>query len=116
MTDSQYFAQAYLTYLKFPKQFKEGFDDWLWDNLSIQRAFDAEALKVAATGRQSYSTGTIIEYLRHYTFLRQTNSEYKLDQNWGSSMARMFIHMHPQHKDLLRYKLEKRGVIGPLEF
>lgn len=98
--DYQFVLGAYRIILRFPRQFRDGFDNWLWDNVAIQRAFEKEALAVVAAGRTHYSPYTIIEYIRHWTLLSDANSGFKIDQNWGSSMARLFVHKHPQHADL----------------
>lgn len=116
MTDKEYYAKAYLITLAYPDQFKDGYADWLWDNLAIQRTFDAEAVGVVNAGRDHYSPYTIVEYLRHWTLLHDAHSGYKVDQNWGSSMARMFVHMNPQYADLFRTKREKRCLLAPLSF
>lgn len=114
MTDTEFYKDAYLLTVLHPGQFQPGFADWLWDNVPVQRAFNAEALAVAATGRRRYSTYTIIEYLRHWSVLRGVGAEFKLDQNWGSSMGRLFVHMHPHLADFLPHKNEPRCVLAPL--
>ena len=116
MTDKEYYAKAYQLTLLYPDQFRPGFADWLWDNLSIQRTFDREASAIAASGRSHYSPYTIVEYIRHWTLLHDANSGFKVDQNWGSSMARLFVHMNPQHANLFRTKQEPRCLLAPLAF
>jgi hypothetical protein len=114
MTDVQYFAAAYLITLRFPLQFRKDFIDWLHDNLAIQRAFDAEALRVIAIGRSHYSAHTIIEYLRHYTMLHSADArgELKIDERWTSSMTRLFAHMHPTHSGFLSMRQRAGGVVA----
>lgn len=89
-----------------PWAFWAKFDDWLIDNLAVQRAFDTQALAVAAQGREHYSAYTIVEYLRHDSFLRQTqtHSMFKINNNLTASMARLFGCMHPQHRGLFEYR------------
>ena len=41
--------------------------------------------------------------------------EFKLDQHWSSSMARMFAHMHPAHASLFEFRVRKGAVVGRLE-
>lgn len=115
MTDSQYFAQAYLITVAYPKQFRKGFADWLYENLDIQRRLEAEALAVVNLGFRHYSAHTIIEYLRHHTNLTDKTGRFKIDEKWSSSMARLFAHMHPQHKDLFSFRVRKHAVVGALE-
>lgn len=103
MTDQQYLKKALRYVLLNPDEFCEGFDDWLIDNIDIQRKFDVEALRIVATGRTHYSAYTIREYIRHHTALRQKNSDLKLSNNWTPSIARVFAFMNPQHKDLFQF-------------
>lgn len=100
MTDAEYIAAAFRVVLQNRRAFRAGFEDWLWDNVTLQRAFDAEALKVAAAGRAHYSAYTIAEYLRHSTAFFERGLEFKLNNSWVSSMARLFSCMHPQHRRL----------------
>ena len=116
MDNAEFYKAGYIITVMYPSQFRTGFADWLYDNVDIAQAFEAEALAVAATGRKRYSAYTIIEYLRHWTFLREASSEFKLDQNWGSSLARLFIHMHPDLSGFMPHKNERRGRVAPLRF
>jgi hypothetical protein len=104
MTDEQYLKSALRHVLLHPGRFRRGFDDWLLDNLHVQRRFDVEALHVASTGRTYYSAYTIVEYLRHHTALRGRGEDFKINNLWRASMARLFADMHPQHKDLFKYR------------
>ena len=104
MTDAQYYAQAFIFTVSCPDEFREGFADWLWVNIEMQRAFDAEALNVVAAGRSHYSAYTIAEYLRHHTAITQVGGDLKLNNNWVSSMARCFAYMHPQSVKLFEYR------------
>lgn len=100
MNDYQFCVNAFRIMYANPTEFRKGFDDWLWDNVGLQRFFNDEALAIAATGRDHYSAYTIVEYMRHHTALKEANSEYKINNNWRSSMARLFTFMYPQHADL----------------
>lgn len=116
MTDKEYYAEAYVIIITFPDQFREGFADWLYDNIALQRELDKEALRVVEKGVTHYSAHTIIEYMRHYTMLADSGGEFKINELWSSSMARMFAHMHPQHADLFEFRVRKGAVVGPLSF
>ena len=116
MSDAEFIERALTIIGRFPSQFREGFGGWLQQNVAIQRAFENEALAVIAAGRDHYSAYTIVEYLRHWTFLRDAGFGFKVDQNWGSSMSRLFVHMHPQHLKLFRTKQERRCRLAPLSF
>lgn len=117
MTDQQFWAAAFLITVKFPDQFRPKFADWLYDNVHLQRAFEAEALKVAALGRKHYSAHTIIEYMRHNTTLTSKNDDFKINEAWTSSMSRLFAHMNPQHHTLFEFRVRPGdAVVGPMSF
>lgn len=116
MTDIAFIRKAYPIIYRFPDQFRDGFDDWLWDNTDLQKEFEREALVVAGKGRTLYSAHTIIEYMRHYTMLADAGSEFKINEAWTSSMARLFAHMNPKHKNLLKFRTRVDSVVGPLSF
>ena len=115
MTNIQFWQGAYIISLKFPGQFRAGFVDWLYDNVALQRTFESEALKIVSTGRQHYSAYTIIEYMRHHTLLTSKLDEFKINQAWTSSMARLFAHMNPNCHDFFEYRVRPRdAVVGAL--
>lgn len=102
--DLAYYGPRYLSVISAPHRYRRGFDDWLWGNLHIQRAFEHEALMVAALGRKHYAARTIVEYLRHYTLIREANGEFKINGNWVPSMARLFEAMYPQHAGMMKFR------------
>ena len=111
MTNDEYYAKAFVFIIVNPSEFRPGFADWLWLNIDIQRAFDAEAIAVAVSGRAHYSAYTIAEYLRHHTNLKSKGTnDYKLPNNWRSNMVRMFAFMYPQYEYLFQFnELKNHG-------
>lgn len=95
-----------------PNQFRPGFADWLVNNWSIFEAFMREALRVARfDGIEHYSAHRIIEYLRHDTVLR-SGEDFKINEAWTSSMARLFAHMNPAHVGLFEYRVRDDAVVA----
>lgn len=93
-----------------PAQFRPRFCEWLSENWTIYANFEREALHVAS-GRAHYSAHRIIEYLRHDTVLK-TGEDYKINEAWTSSMARLFAHMNPQHAGLFEYRERGDAVVA----
>ncbi len=91
--------------------FRPGFGAWLAENWAIYRAFEVEGQVVASTGRRHYSANTIVEYLRHQTLLRDASSEFKFNDRWTSSMARLFAMMNPAHAELFEFRERAGGVV-----
>jgi hypothetical protein len=101
-----------------PNQFRVGFNEWLMANWHLYERFESEARTVAAH-RDHYSAYTIIEYLRHETFLRDlTSGDFKLNQAWSSSVSRLFAHLNPSLENFLEFRVRRGGVVAdfrPLE-
>ena len=105
MTDRELYAAAYVAYIANRTLFRDGFDDWIWDNLDFYRTFEAEALKVASTGRKKYAARTIVEYLRHWSAIKQVGSgSYKLNDHWTPSAAQLFRILNPTHADFFEFR------------
>lgn len=87
-------AQA--VYVTNPDLFRKDFDIWLARNWPIFEMFEAQALLMWDKGFRHYSARTIAEWIRHHTALAEKDCEWKLNDHWTKSMARMFIKLHPQ--------------------
>lgn len=94
-----------------PDQFREGFSLWLTENWDLYRRFEEEAV-AAASKRAHYSAYTVIEYLRHETLLRDQDAEFKLNQAWTSSVARLFAHLNPTYQHVFEFRVRKGGVVA----
>lgn len=94
-----------------PTLFRPGFAPWLAENWGLYLAFEREANLVAATGRKHWSANTIIEYLRHETALRDNSSEFKFNDRWISSIARLYPLMNPGRGELFEYRTRHDGVV-----
>lgn len=74
---------------------EEGYPDnfwrWLRDNEHVYRAFKAYAFRMAMKGRKHYGAKTIVEVLRYETDLRDSEVTFKLNNNYTSGMARLFM-------------------------
>jgi hypothetical protein len=80
------------------EHYAHDFYTWLNDNWHVYQAFAREADKVWARGRTHYSARTIIEYLRHETSVRETGDEWKINDWYTPSMARLYVFFNPEKK------------------
>jgi hypothetical protein len=105
-------ARALLIIEAAPAQFRRGFAGWLAANWPVFEAFQREALNVTRfKGFDHYSAHRIIEYLRHDTVLR-SGDDFKINEAWTSSMARLFAHLNPTHADLFEYRVRADAVVA----
>lgn len=104
-------ARALQIIAAVPEQFRPGFADWLAANWPIFEAFQREAVNVTRfKGFDHYSAHRIIEYLRHDTVLR-SGEDFKINEAWTSSMARLFAHLNPAQAGLFEYRVRTDAVV-----
>ena len=94
-----------------PELFREDFAAWLKENFSIWEAFEREANRVWYSGRHHYAANTIIEHLRHETLLADKNAEFKMNDRWTSSIARLYVLMHEDRAELFEFRQRHNGVV-----
>lgn len=95
-----------------PEMFRDDFDGWLLNNWYLYLRFEKEANRVAHR-RTHYSANTIIEYLRHETAMRDsTDEEFKFNDRWTSSIARLYGLMNPINAGLFEYRERRDGVVS----
>lgn len=57
------------------------------------------------SGRETYSINSIFERIRWHTDIdTQDEREFKLSNNHRAYYARLFMHLHPEHKGFFRTK------------
>lgn len=91
-----------------PERFRDLFEDWLDDNIVIWFGFEREANKMWEQGRKHYSANTIVEYLRHYTLLADVEAEFKVNDKWTSSLARLYACHYPERASMFEFR-ERRA-------
>jgi len=84
-------------------RYRPQFAAWIVSNFHIWIAFKKQADLIWHSGRKHYSARTIIEYLRHETFLRGTG-EWKVNNNAAPDMARLYIALYPARADLFEFR------------
>lgn len=94
-----------------PHLYREDFAAWLSENWAVYLAFERESLAVHYRGRSHYGANTIIEYLRHQTLLADQDGEWKMNDRWTSSLARLFAAMNPECANLFEFRERKFGVV-----
>lgn len=94
-----------------PEQFRDGFLSWITENWSLYERFEREARAVGEI-REHYAAHTIIEYMRHETLLRDKDADFKVNEAWSSSMARLFAHLNPDRQRLFEFRVRKGGVVS----
>lgn len=98
-----------------PDCFRPEFAEWLSDNWTLFEAFEREARRVHRIGREHYGANTIIEYLRHQTTLADKDGQFKLNDRFTSSIARLFALMNPDCANLFEFRERRDGVVKSIE-
>lgn len=85
--------------------FTKKFAAWLPNNFHVYDAFVEETLKIIRHGFSHYSARTILHYLRHHTAVSEnSNSQWKLNNDYSPYMARLFDLMHPHLAGLFEFR------------
>lgn len=88
-----------------PECFRPGFAEWLTENVPIVRAIFTEAHQAWASGIRKAGINKLIEYLRWGTMLRDaTSTQFKISDEWTSSIARLWAMAVPDKQSLFTYK------------
>jgi len=74
--------------------YPDGFWYWLTKNRHIRDAFDRKALRMARTGRKHYSARCIIENIRFETDLTDSDTLFKINNNFVPGLARLWMEAH----------------------
>ena len=92
----------------------DGYPDrfWIWlrQNRHVYRAFCAYAFRMAMKGRTHYGAKTIVEVLRYETDLRDSEQTFKLNNNYTSGLARLFMSEHGERYPKFFHLRDSRGV------
>lgn len=78
--------------------FRVGFQPWLEKHLDLWECYEAEANAVWNEGFKHYASRTIWELMRHRTRHRERGSEFKLNNNWAPSLARLYLTLYPERE------------------
>ena len=74
--------------------------DWFTKNWSIVKAFEAQALVQLAAGAKHCSAREVIYFLSMHTGEQEVAGQYKIGNDNGADLVRVFCILHPQHVDL----------------
>lgn len=88
--------------------FQPKFYAWLAENWQLWRRFDAEAQTIWLSGRPRYSARTIIEFLRHQTYIRESSvtasvgpggGAFKINNSFVPDIGRLYGLLNPTRAD-----------------
>ena len=85
-------------------KFRDGFREWLIDNFPVWTAFERLAVQVWNRGRTHYAAKTLVEVIRHETAIAEVDSDYKINNNFTASLARLWALKHPKRADLFEFR------------
>jgi len=88
-----------------PDQFSDDFVEWLPDNLHVWKAFVNEAIEVRNRGRAHYSSYTIVEFLRHHSFVKENGGTWKINNNHRPYLPRLFDLKYPHMAGMFEYRI-----------
>jgi hypothetical protein len=91
-------AQALETVKKNDGMFRKEFYSWLETNWHIWERFEIEAEHVWNRGREHYSARTLIEFIRHETFIRESKTNFKVNNSYVPDIGRLYGLIHADRR------------------
>ena len=83
---------------------REGFNEFNQANPHIYAAFEIEAIKAIAKGREKISAKLIINWIRWNEYLNSTDKNFKINDAYQAYYARFFCEQHPEHKNIFEFR------------
>jgi hypothetical protein len=87
-----------------PDEFWPGFAGWLADNFPIYLEFERRALALWKAGRTHYGHRSLWEVVRYETALRERDGEFKLNDHFTKSAAKLFCMMNPACDGMFEFR------------
>lgn len=89
--------------------FRHDFAQWLRENWHVWLRFEREAEQVWQSGREHYSARTLIEFIRHETFVREKGEgSFKVNNSFCPDIGRLYGKMHPDRQDFFECRVMKQ--------
>ena len=86
------------------KSLLERFTTFHEENPQIYAAFSMEAIKAIKMGKKKMSAKLIIEHIRWNTFLTSNDDHFKINNNYVSYYARLFVKKNPMFSDVFNFR------------
>lgn len=106
--NNQRYATA-LYEMGVPRDTIRAFFKWMYDNLNVWRAFEAEALNQWNLGQRHWGAKACAERIRYNEAGILVAGAPKVPNQWIAYLSRVFAIKHPDKADLFVYK-EIKGV------
>ena len=91
------FIEIHDSYFKKPME-------WFDNNWHVVEAFEKSALNIISKGRSHYSARTIVEVLVHESIIAEKDGQFKIGNDNAPDLARVFVVLHPEHKNFWEYR------------
>lgn len=83
------------------------------DNPKVYQMFKEQVYRAIRNGREKFSANAIINWIRWEVALKvKTDEEYKINNNFSSRYARLFVKDHPEHEHMFNFRDLRSGQSG----
>lgn len=89
-----------------PEHFESEFYAWLADNWHVYLAFEKIANETSKVVGH-YGAKCIWEVMRYNSTVKEQNSDFKLNNNWSYSCARLYVALNPSQKGFFNFRVRK---------
>ena len=87
-----------------PDQFRDNFAVYLFNNIPLWNEFVKIAFRLINAGVTHYSCRAIIHIIRYHTIVGDTETKFKVSNNWTADISRLFMLRYPQYDGFFRTK------------
>jgi RNA binding exosome subunit len=95
------------------KSIRDAFKEFHEKNPKLYIEFEKQAFRAINAGRTKISAKMIINYIRWNVFIESTDTNFKLNDAFGSYYSRLFTSIHPEHEDKFEFRKLRNESPGP---
>lgn len=89
------------------RDIKEAFEIFHRDNPQVYELFRRFTFQAIDAGRKDFGAKAVVERIRWSSMVETTGDIYKINNNFVSFYARMFMENHPEHQGLFETRRSK---------
>jgi len=95
------------------KTIRQAFIEFNKANPGVYEQFSKQALRGVYHGKKKLGAKNIIEYIRWEMSLKTTDQNFKINNNFATHYARLFVSNNPEHKDRFSFRKLRSEEPGP---
>lgn len=83
---------------------RDGFSKFHTENPHVYKAFESQVFRAIGLGKKKIGAKSIVEWIRWEVYLSTNDISFKINNNYTSYYARLFVEKHPEHADIFSFR------------